>query len=110
MKQRNTFFIALSTSAVEKAEEEADARAFMSLAYGEMAAKIDLSNVRRLAAMLNPDLDDLPGFACGSAEYFRWREQQRAERIESGLSPLRYVLNKEQLARYREHLENELPH
>jgi hypothetical protein len=98
---------ALSTSAVEKAEEEADARAFMSLAYGEMAAKIDLSNVRGLAAMLNPDLNDRPGFAYGSPEYFRWREQQRAERIERGLSPLRYVLNKEQLARYREHLEAE---
>jgi hypothetical protein len=34
-------------------------------------------------------------------------ENQRAERIESELSPLRYILDGNQLARYRDHLEAE---
>jgi hypothetical protein len=105
--QKPSVLAALSARAAEKVEEEADARAFMSLSYGEMAAVIDLSNVRGLAASLNADLDDVLDVAHGSTEYFRWMENQRAERIESELSPLRYILDGNQLARYRDHLEAE---
>lgn len=107
--QEQNVLAALSARASGKVEEEADARAFMSLSYGEMAAIIDLSNVRGLAAQLNADLDDVPDFSYGSTEYFRWMENQRAERIESELSPLRPILDRDQIARYREHLEKELP-
>ena len=108
--QKESVLAALSAKAAEKIEEEADARAIMSLWYGEMAAVIDLSNFRGLAGALNDDLNDLPAFSAGSTEYFRWKEQQRAERIESELSPLLYILDGNQITLYREHLEKELPH
>ena len=107
--QKQTVLAALSASAAGKVEEEADARAFMSLSYGEMASIMDLSNLRGLAGALDPDLDDVPNFTAGSAEYHDWMEKQRAERIEIELSPLRSVLDGNQIARYREHLEKELP-
>ncbi len=99
----------LSERAAEKVEQEEDARAFMSLSYGAMAADMDVSNFQGLASMLNADLADEPGSAYGSTEYFQWKAKQRAERIEIELSPLRYILNESQLARYRGHLEKESP-
>lgn len=107
--EKQSVLAALSARAAGKVEEEADARALMSLSYGEMAAVIDLSNLRGLAAQLNPDLDDVPDFAYGSTVYFRWKEKERAARIESELSPLRHILDESQLARYREHLELQMP-
>lgn len=107
--QKPVVLAALSARAAEKVEEEADARAIMSLSYGEMAAVIDLSNVRGLAGALNENLDDVPDFAYGSTEYHRWMENQRAERIERELSPLRHILDDNQFVLYREYLEAKSP-
>jgi hypothetical protein len=56
-----------------------------------------------------PDPTQASNFEYGSKEHQQWIEEQKVERIEHQLSPLRDVLNEDQLARYREHLEVELP-
>jgi len=97
----------LAQHAAAKVEEEADSRAFMSLMYGGLAAVMDSSHVRGLANMANADPNQTSNFEYGSAEYMRWIEEKRAERIESELSPLRKVLTEDQLTRYREHMERQ---
>jgi hypothetical protein len=99
----------LAERAAEKVEQEADARAFMSLAYGGLAADMDAPHVRGLSNLLNMSPAQDPNLEFGSAEYQQWIEEQKSERIENELSALRGVLNDDQLARYREHLEAEPP-
>lgn len=108
--QKQDVLGALLGQAPDKVEQEADARAFMSLTYGPLAADMDSSHMRGLANMLNQDEPDggaSPDF--DSEEYRQRVEERNAERIESELSALRDVLDEKQLNRYREHLEAELP-
>ncbi|BCX47812.1 hypothetical protein HAHE_17200 [Haloferula helveola] len=100
----------LMEQAAERVEQEADARAFMSLTYGQLATNMDSSNIRGLANMFNAELAETSGIGdYGSAEHLQWIEKRKAERIESELSALGAVLDEEQLARYRKHLEAEPP-
>ena len=98
----------LKTQAPFRLEEEADARAFMSLQFGAIATEMDsfviqgLSNMMN-AAGVNSSMD------YGDAEHQKWIEKQRAERIENELSAVHGVLDEDQLTRYREHLEKQPP-
>ena len=100
----------LMGQAAERVEQEADARAFMSLTYGQLATDMNSSHIRGLANMFHADLAETPALDdYGSAGHLQWIEKQKAERIESELSALGEVLDDEQLARYRRHLEAQAP-
>lgn len=107
--QKQQLLAALMASAHERAEQEADGRAFMSLHYGQMAIDVDPSSIRGLTNLahealttnnFNGDID--------SPQYQESANAKKAERIESEISTLRDVLDENQLARYREHLEKEM--
>lgn len=100
----------LTEHAPQKVEMEADARAYLSLHYGPLANEMLSSSFRGLTNMISGDM--MAGRAnldIDSAEYSKLAEAKKAERIEDELSTLRDVLDEEQLARYREHLETGIP-
>jgi hypothetical protein len=104
-EQKQEVFDALLKAAPAKVEEEANARAFMSLTYGPLAAEMDPSVVTQMTGLINPGADGQPDVAFGSGEYSKWQKEQQAGRIERELALLEEVLNSDQLTRYREHLE-----
>lgn len=106
--QKQEVLGALMQQAPRKLEQEADARAFMSLTFGPLAAEMESSAFRGLTNMVAETMKE------GSAdidiygvEYRKLVEEQKAERIGNELSSLRHILNETQLTRYREHLEAE---
>ena len=108
-EQKPKLLAALMEKAEERVEKEADARAFMSLTYGSLAAEMDSSHVRGLANMMNPEADKEPNFQYGSAEHQQWMMDNNTERIADELSTVRDILDEDQLVRYRAHLEAEPP-
>lgn len=103
--QKQEVLEALGEQAAEKVEDEADARAFMALMYGGLAAEMDSSVLQGLSHMLNSNPSQTLNFELGSPEYEQWALEQRAERIKTELAPLQKILNEDQLTRYRRHLE-----
>lgn len=106
--QKQEVLGALMEQAPRKLEQEADARAFMSLTFGSLAAEMESSGFRGLTNMVAETMKE------GSAdidiygeEYRKLVEEQKAERIGNELSSLQHILNETQLNRYREHLEAE---
>ena len=97
----------LLEQAPERIEQEADARAFMSLTYGELANTMDTFLVRGLGNMMNSDAGQNPNVEYGSTEHQQSVQEQNATRIARELSSLKEVLDDDQLARYRKHLETE---
>jgi hypothetical protein len=107
--QKQAVLGALKRVAPEKLEKEADARAFVSLFYGPMASGMSPADIRSVANMINIDPTGTGNFDPGSMEHLRRIEQWKAERIDHEIAALRGVLDEDQLARYREHLEKEAP-
>jgi len=106
--QKQQVLAALMKNAPAKVEHEADARAFMTLNYGQMLTDVDSSSIRGLANMVGAGLsDEMPDVEIDSSQYHQWTEANKTERIEHDLSILQPILDEEQLARYREHLEAE---
>ncbi len=106
--QKQTVLAALMKSAPARVEHEADARAFMTLNYGQMLTDVDSSSIRGLANMVSAGLnDEMPAFEIDSSHYQQWTEANKAERIGHQLSILQPILDEDQLTRYREHLEAE---
>lgn len=103
--QKPEVFGVLSEQAAAKVEQEADARAFMSLTYGPLASTMDPSLVRGLSNLMSTEPGQGPDFQYGSAEHQQWMREQKQERVENEVSALREVLTEDQLARYRESLE-----
>lgn len=101
--QKKEVLAALMDHAPVKVEQEADARAFMSLTYGAMAQDMDSLHIRGLSNLMG-ETSDIDIY---SPEYRQQIEQQKTERIENKLSVLRGILDETQLTRYREHLEAE---
>lgn len=105
--QKQAVFEALLEHAPEKLEMEADARAFMSLAYGPLAAGMDSSAVRLIAGILKADPAGTSDFDPESTEHLERTEKRKAERIENEIAALRGILEENQLARYRRHLASQ---
>jgi hypothetical protein len=106
--QKQQAFAALMKSAPARVEMEADTRAFMTLNYGQMLTDVDSSSIRGLANMVSAGLNyEMPAVEIDSSQYQQWTQANKAERIEHELSILQPVLDEDQLARYREHLEAE---
>lgn len=106
--QKQQALAALMKNAPVNVEHEADARAFMTLHYGQMLIDVDSSSIRGLANMLSAGLkNEMPDVDIESSQYERWTQANKAERIANELSSLRNILDEKQLARYREHLESE---
>jgi hypothetical protein len=106
--QKEQLLAVLIKTAPAKVEQEADARAFMTLHYGQMLTDVDSSSIRGLANMISAGLkDEMPDFTVGSSQYQQWTRTNKTERIENELSALRNILDDKQLSRYREHLEAE---
>ncbi len=85
-----------------------DARAFMTLNYGQMLIDVDSSNIRGLANMVSAGLrSEMPEVDIDSRQYQQWTQDNKTRRIENELSSLRNILDERQLTRYREHLEAE---
>lgn len=106
--QKQQALAALIRTAPEKMEHEADTRAFMTLNYGQMLADVDSSSIRGLANMVSAGLnDEMPDVEIESSQYQQWAQKNKTERIENELSALKNILDENQLARYREHLEAE---
>jgi hypothetical protein len=108
--QKQEVLVALMKNALEKVENEADTRAFMTLTYGLRANEMDSSYFRGVTNLVNGGLltnAAAPSVEIDSAEFLDRIEEQKALRIETELATLRGVLDEKQLARYREHLENE---
>lgn len=102
----------LMKRAPEKVEQEADARAFMTLTYGPLANEMESAGFRGLANLITGGLMNegiSPDTDIASLDYQNRIVKQKAERIEGELSALSNVLDERQLARYREHLEAEPP-
>ena len=112
--QKQQALAALMKSAPAKVEQEADARAFMTLHYGRMLTDADSSDIRGLTNMLGAarkyewpaGWNDRPEYA-DTPRYRQWTLDEKARRISSSLSALTGILDEKQLARYREHLEAE---
>jgi hypothetical protein len=106
--QKQQALAALIRQAPEKVEHEADTRAFLTLHYGQSLTDIDPASIRGLTTLANQlssnphaTLDiDSPQFRQSSAT-------TKADRIARDLSTLQNILDEQQLARYREHLESE---
>lgn len=87
-----------------KIEREADARAFMSLTYGPLAATMDPSQVGMLAGLMNGESlaieggDPIPNGSVAA----------RSGLIEEELADLATVLDDDQLARYRDYLDSRM--
>jgi hypothetical protein len=108
--QKQQVLAALMKNAPVKVEHEADARAFMTLNYGQMLTDVDSSSIRGLANMVSAKLNyEMPDVEIESPQYQQWTQSNKTERIENELSVLQNILNENQLARYREHLEAEPP-
>jgi hypothetical protein len=108
--QKQQVLGALLKKSPEKLEKEADARAFMSLTYGPMATDMDSSHIHWLVNMMNESQTNEGPFPdIASAEFAHWVIGKKGDRIKNEIATLRDVLDEDQLARYREHLEEELP-
>jgi hypothetical protein len=106
--QKQPVLAALMKSAPARVEHEADARAFMTLHYGQMLTDVDSSSIRGLADMVSAGLnDEMPAVEIDGARYQQWTQANKSERIENELSVLKSILDEDQLVRYREHLEAE---
>ncbi len=106
--QKQQALAAIMKNAPARVEHEADTRAFMTLHYGQMLADVDSSNIRGLANMVSAGLNyEMPAVGIESSHYQQWTEANKTERIEHELSILQPILDENQLARYREHLEAE---
>ena len=106
--QKQPVLAALMKSAPARVEQEADARAFMTLHYGQMLTDVDSSSIRGLANMVSAGLNyEMPAVEIDSSHYQQWTQANKAERIEQELSALQNILDEKQLTRYREHLEAE---
>lgn len=106
--QKEQALAVLIRNASAKVEQEADARAFLTLNYGQMLADVDSSSIRGLSNMVSAGLEyELPAADTGSPQYQQWTQTKKMERIEHELSALQLILNETQLTRYREHLEAE---
>ena len=106
--QKQQALAALIRSAPARVEHEADARAFMTLNYGQMLSDVDSAGIRGLANMVSTALNhQMPDVEIDSSRYQQWTQANKKERIERDLSTLRGILDEQQLARYREHLEAE---
>jgi hypothetical protein len=106
--QKQQALAALINQAPDKVEHEADTRAFLTLNYGQMLTDINPASIRGLTNLAHqltsnplatPDIDS-PQFRQSSAT-------TKADRIARDLSTLQNILDEQQLARYREHLEAE---
>ena len=107
--QKQEVLEALLKHAPEKVEKEADARAFMSLTYGSLAADMNPADIRGLVNIMNMDPTRDQNLEYGSMERQQWLEKQKAERIGNEISALQGILDEDQLARYRQHLESQMP-
>jgi hypothetical protein len=106
--QKQQALAALMKNAPVNVEHEADARAFMTLNYGQMLTDVDSRSIRGLANMVSAGLNDaMPDVETDSSQYQQWTQSNKTERIAIELSSLRNILDEKQLARYREHLESE---
>lgn len=106
--QKQQVLAAIMKNAPARVEHEADTRAFMTLNYGQMLTDVDSSSIRGLANMVSAGLsDEMPAVEIDSTQYQRWTRANKAARIEHDLSVLQPILDHDQLARYREHLEAE---
>jgi hypothetical protein len=106
--QKQQALAALMKNAPEKMEHEADARAFMTLNYGQILTDVDSSSIRSLAAMLSAGAGDgMPDADIESSQYQQWVQANKTERIELELSALERILDEKQLTRYRDYLESE---
>lgn len=106
--QKQLVLAAIMKNAPARVEHEADTHAFMTLNYGQMLTDVDSSSIRGLANMVSAGLsDEIPAVGIDSTQYQRWTQAKKAARIERDLSVLQPILDHDQLARYREHLEAE---
>ncbi len=106
--QKQQALAALMKNAPAKVEQEADARAFMTLNYGQILTDVDSSSIRGLAAMLSAGAGDgMPDADIESSQYQQWVQANKTERIELELSALEKILDEKQLTRYRDYLESE---
>jgi hypothetical protein len=106
--QKQQALAALIKNAPAKVEQEADARAFMTLNYGRMLTDVDSSSIRGLSNLVSAGLNyEMPDVEIDSSQYEQWTQANKAERIANELSALQNILDEKQLARYREHLEAE---
>lgn len=108
--QKREVLGALMKAAPEKVEAEANTRAFMSLTYGPLATEMESSAFRGVTNMVNAGLsneDPSANIEIHGAEYRQRVESQKAERIGNELSILRGILDEDQIARYRQHLESQ---
>lgn len=106
--QKEQVLAALVKNAPARVEHEADARAFMTLNYGQMLTDVDSSSIRGLANMVSAGLTyEMPDVDFESSQYQQWAQAQKSERINHELSVLQSILDEKQLTRYREHLEAE---
>jgi hypothetical protein len=106
--QKQQALAALMNNAPEKVEQEADARAFMTVNYGQMLIDVDSSSIRGLANMVSAGLkNEMPDVDLDSRQYQQWTQANKTKRIENELATLRNILDASQLTRYREHLEAE---
>ena len=106
--QKQEVLGALMEQAPRKLEQEADARAFMSLTFGPLAAEMESSGFRGLTNMVAESMKEgSADIDIYGAEYWKLVEEQKRERIGNELSGLQHILNETQLSRYREHLETE---
>ncbi len=106
--QKQQVLAALVKNAPARVEHGADARAFMTLNYGQMLTDVDSSSIRGLANMVSAGLKyEMPDVDFESSQYQQWTQANKTERIANELSSLRSILDEKQLVRYREHLESE---
>lgn len=106
--QKQQALAALIKNAPAKVEEEADARAFMTLNYGQMLTDVDSSSIRGLSNMVSASLkNEMPDTAIESSHYELWSQTNKSQRIKNELSTLQNILDEKQRTRYREHLEAE---
>jgi hypothetical protein len=108
--QKQQALAALMKNAPAKVEQEADARAFMTLNYGRMLTDVDSSSIRGLSNMVSAGLEnEMQNVDIDSRQYRLWTEANKSDRIEKEISTLRNILDEKQLTRYRQHLEAEPP-
>jgi hypothetical protein len=106
--QKQQVLAALMKIAPATVEQEADARAFMTLHYGQMLTDVDSSVIRGLTHMTDAALKyELPAANPDSPPYQQWTQDNKTQRINNSLSVLQQILDEKQLTRYREHLEAE---
>ena len=107
--QKQEVLGAFMTHAPDWVEQEADARAFLSITYGPVANDMSPADIRTLVDRMEVDPSGVPHIDDGGMEHLLRIEKREAERINVRLSALRNILNEDQLARYRAHLEGSPP-